>query len=103
VNVLFRVGSSPANVAADLDRLGVSPDEGDEWVRVGGIKLIVDGGFEGGWMRDAYEGPWGKHGTYRGLQTFPMEPYKQIVRTLNQRGWRVATHAVGDAAIDPMR
>ena len=35
-----------------------------------------------------------------GLQTFPSEPYKQIVRVLNQRGWRVATHAVGDAAID---
>src|SRR5215831_14489930 len=51
-------------------------------------------------MRDPYEEPWGKHGTYRGLQTFPSEPYKQIVRILNQRGWRVATHAVGDAAID---
>jgi predicted amidohydrolase YtcJ len=100
VNVLFRVGNSPAGVAADLARLGVRPDEGDEWVRAGGIKLIVDGGFEGGWMRDPYEEPWGKHGTYRGLQTFPSEPYKQIVRILNQRGWRVATHAVGDAAID---
>jgi predicted amidohydrolase YtcJ len=99
-NVLFRLGNSPANIPADLDRLGIGPDEGDDWIRAGGIKLIVDGGFEGGWMRDPYEEPWGKHGTYRGLQTFPSEPYKQIVRILNQRGWRVATHAVGDAAID---
>jgi predicted amidohydrolase YtcJ len=62
--------------------------------------MIVDGGFEGGWMREPYEEPWGKQGTYRGLQTFPSEPYKEIVRILNRRGWRVATHAVGDAAID---
>ncbi len=101
VNVLFRVpGNTAEAVAAQLDRLGVKPTDGDEWVRAGGIKLVVDGGFEGGWMRDPYEEPWGKHGTYRGLQTFPTEPYQQIVRTLNQKGWRVATHAVGDAAID---
>jgi predicted amidohydrolase YtcJ len=99
-NVLFRLGNSPAGIPADLERLGLQADEGDEWIRAGGIKLVVDGGFEGGWMRDPYEEPWGKHGTYRGLQTFPSEPYKQIVRTLNQQGWRVATHAVGDAAID---
>jgi predicted amidohydrolase YtcJ len=100
VNVLFRIGNSPENASAQLDRLGVKPDEGDEWLRVGGIKLGVDGGFEGGWMRDPYEEPWGQNGTYRGLQTFPTEPYKQMVRALNRRGWRVATHAVGDAAID---
>ena len=25
-------------------------DQGDEWVRIGGVKLLVDGGFEGGHM-----------------------------------------------------
>ena len=56
-NVLFRLGNTPANIPADLDRLGLQPDEGHEWVRAGGIKLVVDGGFEGGWMRDPYEEP----------------------------------------------
>ena len=51
-------------------------------------------------MREPYEEPWGKNGTYRGLQTLATEPYTRVVRALNQRGWRVATHAVGDAAID---
>src|SRR5262249_25120291 len=78
-NVLFRLGNSPANIPADPDRLGIRPDEGDDWVRAGGIKLIVDGGFEGGWMSEPYEEQWGKHGTNRGLQTFPSDPYKQIV------------------------
>ena len=83
-----------------LARMGIKPGDGDEWVRVGGIKLGVDGGFEGGWMRDPYLEPYGRNGTYRGLQTFPSERYKSVVSALNRRGWRVATHAVGDAAID---
>jgi predicted amidohydrolase YtcJ len=99
VNALLRI-PSPDNLDAQLAAFGAKQDEGDEWLRVGGIKLLVDGGFEGGWMREPYEEPWGKNGTFRGLQIFATEPYKQTVRALNQRGWRVATHAVGDAAID---
>jgi hypothetical protein len=51
-------------------------------------------------MREPYEEPWGQKGTFYGLQTMPTEPYVERVRKLNQMGWRVATHAVGDAAID---
>lgn len=102
VNFLFRVPNSAA--PEDLDGLiaqwGATQGEGDEWLRVGGVKLMVDGGYEGGWMREPYEEPFGKKGTYRGLQTMPSEGYTRIVSELNARGWRVGTHAVGDAAID---
>jgi predicted amidohydrolase YtcJ len=101
-SVLFRLTPSVAPDRLDevIGAWGVGPDDGDEWLRVGGIKLGVDGGFEGGWMREPYLEPWGEEGTYYGLQTFPTVPYVRMVRALNQRGWRVATHAVGDAAID---
>lgn len=75
-------------------------DEGDEWLRIGGIKLGVDGGFEGGLMREPYEEPHGRHGAYRGLQTLTLDDLSSFVRTFNRGGWRVFTHAVGDAAID---
>ena len=75
-------------------------DEGDAWLRVGGVKLGVDGGFEGGLMREPYEEPWGEGGTFHGLQTVPTDRYIETVRELHRHGWRVATHAVGDAAID---
>ena len=101
-SILFRLGGS-----IDLTRLdetfnewGIRSDEGDEWVRVAGIKLGVDGGFEGGWMREPYQAPWGGEEGFRGLQTVSKERYVMLVRALNERGWRVATHAVGDAAID---
>lgn len=74
--------------------------EGDEWLKVGGVKLGVDGGFEGGLMREPYEEPWGEGGTFHGLQTVPREPFVETVIALRQAGRRVATHAVGDAAID---
>lgn len=93
VNVLF-------SLPADLSSLPAKPDEGDEWLRAGGVKLIVDGGFEGGWMRDPYQEPYGKDGTFRGLPLMPKERYVAIVKELNRLGWRVGTHAVGDAAID---
>jgi predicted amidohydrolase YtcJ len=76
------------------------PDEGDEWLRIGGVKISIDGGFEGGWMREPYAEPHGEGGTYRGLQTMAADAYTSLVRTFNRDGWRVFTHAVGDAAID---
>lgn len=77
-----------------------SPNHDDAWLRVGGVKLGVDGGFEGGFMRQPYEEPWGKGGTFYGLQTVPRDLFVQTVRALHAAHWRVATHAVGDAAID---
>lgn len=100
VNALLRPGGNAQAVAAALDASGLKQDDGDHWLRVGGVKLAVDGGFEGGLMRDPYVEPWGEKGTFRGLQTQSRESFLATVDALNTRGWRVATHAVGDAAID---
>ncbi len=101
VNQLMRVGADSAEkMRAAVAALNVKPDEGDEWLRVGGMKLGVDGGFEGGWMREPYAEPWGEKGTFFGVNTMKQAPYTDVVKELNRLGWRVATHAVGDAAID---
>lgn len=100
INALLRPAISASGVDPALAASGIKQDEGDEQLRIGGIKLAVDGGFEGGLMRDLYEKPWDENGTYRGLQTIDTERYIAAVRELNRQDWRVATHAVGDAAID---
>jgi predicted amidohydrolase YtcJ len=51
-------------------------------------------------MGEPYEEPWGENGSFRGLQTVPTDVFTESVRALHRAGWRVATHAVGDAAID---
>ena len=74
----FNVESGTAMRAA-VAASGLKPDEGDEWLRIGGMKLGVDGGFEGGWMRDPYAEPWGEGGTFRGVNT--MKPRSRYART----------------------
>ena len=100
INVLLRPATGPTAVEPLIGTSGIKPGEGDGWLRVGGVKLGVDGGFEGGLMREPYEKPWDENGTFRGLQTIGTERFFTVVRDLNRDDWRVATHAVGDAAID---
>jgi predicted amidohydrolase YtcJ len=102
VNYLFRVTdySSPERVREQIARWGAKPEEGDAWLRIGGAKTGVDGGFEGGLMRTPYQEPHGKGGKYFGIRTVPADRYTEAVRELNRQGWRVAAHAVGDAAVD---
>jgi len=101
VNQLLRFGADTAEaMRAAIAASGVKPDEGDEWLRIGGMKLGVDGGFEGGWMRKPYAEPWGESGAFFGVNTMKQAAYTAVVKELNRLGWRVATHAVGDAAVD---
>ena len=101
VTFLMRMRARTAEeVDAALAAWDLEPQAGDEWLRLGGIKLGVDGGFEGGLMREPYEEPWGQGGTFHGLRTMPQDTYNEVVLRLAERGWRVATHAVGDLAID---
>ena len=91
---------APAQVEPGVKSWGVTQDEGDDWLRVGGVKLIVDGGFEGGHMSKPYLEPYGKNGTFSGLTVVPPDAYTGVVRELNRLGWRATTHAVGDAGVE---
>jgi predicted amidohydrolase YtcJ len=102
VNYLMRIFdfSSVEKVKALIASWNIRPDEGDEWLRIGGMKTLVDGGFEGGHMREPYAGPYGRGGKFKGIEVVPRSQYIPVVLELNRLGWRVATHAVGDAAVD---
>src|SRR5689334_3851597 len=100
VTQLLRLAGTPAAIEQTLQSSGLSPDDGDALLRLGGMKMAVDGGFEGGFMREPYEEPYGEGGRFRGLQTTPPDRFNESVKLYNRLGWRVFTHAVGDAAID---
>ncbi len=90
----------PARIRDMIAKSPLKQDEGDEWVRVGGVKLLVDGGFEGGHMSEPFAGEFGKGGTFYGLTVVPPADFTAVVKEINNLGWRATTHAVGDAAID---
>lgn len=102
VNYLMRIFdfSSVEKVKATIAGWNIKPDEGDEWLRIGGMKTLVDGGFEGGHMREPYAEPFGRGGRFKGIEVVAPRQYIPVVMELNREGWRVATHAVGDAAVD---
>lgn len=104
MRVNFVLGVGEVKEVEEIIRLvtswHVQPDEGNHWLRIGGVKLFLDGGFEGGWLREPYAEPWGQGGTYYGLPRLSRDAYVSIVKELARRNWRVATHAVGDAAMD---
>jgi predicted amidohydrolase YtcJ len=92
--------SSADDFRKQLETWPVKSGFGDKWLRLDGIKLGVDGGYEGGWMTEPYAEPHGHGGTYFGLNTVPREQFVAVVKMLNELDLRPSTHAVGDAAID---
>jgi predicted amidohydrolase YtcJ len=89
----------PAKIREMIEGSGLTQDQGDDWLKIGGVKLLVDGGFEGGHMSTPYEEPYGEGGKYSGLTVVPPANFTAVVREVHKMGWRVTTHAVGDAAL----
>lgn len=94
-SVLFRGVPAEALAAA-----GLRQGDGDDRVRIWGIKMAVDGGFEGGRMSRPYEEPMGAGGTYFGLQPITQTAFDAEAVAWRRAGWRLAVHAVGDAGVD---
>jgi predicted amidohydrolase YtcJ len=84
--------------AERLAASGLTPREGDERLRLGAIKVFVDGGFTGpaAYTRQPYKG----ETEYRGSLTRPAEELRQIVTQAHDAGWQLGMHAIGDAAIE---
>ena len=86
---------------SDLDKMidaGIHTGFGDEWVRVGAIKLFADGSIS---ERTALlSEPYVGLGDYRGISRASRETLYEQARKAYLAGWQVGTHANGDVAID---
>ena len=80
---------------------------GDHWVRVGPMKVFLDGGMLNGtaYMRE----PWGvgpayqiTEPDYRGLLFVAETPLKTIAEEAARRGWQMTAHVAGEAAMDAL-
>lgn len=73
-------------------------NQGNAWARLAGIKLVSDGGMtlKSAFIRSNYANEPQNHG----MVAVDPSTYLRNVQLANRHGWRVHTHAVGDAAVD---
>ncbi len=71
--------------------------DGDEWLRVGAVKVLVDGGFTGpaAYTIEPYKG----QPDYRGKLNLSAEELITLIDEAHEMGWQMGFHAIGDAAI----
>ncbi len=77
--------------------LGLRGGWGDEWLKIGGVKIFADGslGSQTAWMLEPFEGQPGNHG----VATHTPEQIEAWARAAASAGMMVCTHAIGDCAI----
>jgi predicted amidohydrolase YtcJ len=97
VRPLIRVGSelTAEQALALVHGLGVRSGFGDDWLRIWGLKFVMDGGVEGG----ALERPYTSDPTHSGHLNWDPQMMTQVCVEAVRRGWRVGTHAAGDRAM----
>ncbi len=82
---------------ADIASFGKKTGDGSERLRVGAVKITVDGGFTG---PAAYTlEPYKDQGDYRGKLNYTEEELRAIIKAGHGAGWQLGFHAIGDAAI----
>jgi predicted amidohydrolase YtcJ len=81
-----------------LASLGMPTGLGDDYFRLGGVKVFADGSF--GAQTAAISQPYFDKPDSTGLLLFDEENYQFLISTANQLGLQVSTHAIGDRAIE---
>ncbi|EDP63435.1 hypothetical protein BAL199_20670 [alpha proteobacterium BAL199] len=72
--------------------------DGDEWLRVGSMKLFADGSAGG--KTAAMFQPYADDTENRGIFIYGDEELHGMIADYHARGFQIATHAIGDAAIE---
>jgi predicted amidohydrolase YtcJ len=97
VRAMIRVGSelTTDDAIALIDGLGARSGFGDEWLRIWGLKFVLDGGVEGA----ALEQPYTDDSDNFGHLNWDSAVMIKVCVEAASRGWRIGTHAAGDRAV----
>ncbi len=106
--VTYRISGqgTPQQARAEIERIPFVTGWGDDWLRVGSLKIVMDGGILIGtaYLRE----PYGEHTrvygyhdpAYRGVLAVPRENVFEIARTASELGWQMTAHVTGGGAMD---
>lgn len=98
---------SAAAVKEFTKKLGLITGDGDDWVRVGPLKISVDGGIH--WGSTRLSEPYGEKrrqfyvledANYRGDLAYSRELMEEIFEAGQKLGWQMCCHATGDGCVN---
>jgi predicted amidohydrolase YtcJ len=110
INMMLQMSSGNITLEKVRNRLKdveYSTGNGDEWVRIGPLKIILDGGILTG---TAYmQEPWGDKArdifgiedpNYRGVLNYTRDEVLAIVTAANEFNWSFTAHSTGGGGVD---
>jgi predicted amidohydrolase YtcJ len=105
--IFLDVSAYPFYMHADALAASALPVGGayDRGLRIGGLKLVLDGSPQGktAWLTEPYlRPPPGQRPDYAGYPSMPDAEAERLVDLAFSRGWHVLAHCNGDAAGDQM-
>mgnify|MGYP001068926096 CR=1 FL=1 len=84
-----------ARTIEEIRNLSVYTGFGDDRLKIGAIKMSVDGGFTGSAAKLLEPYPDGTTGAVR----IPSEALYEVARYAHDRGWQLGIHAIGDGGV----
>lgn len=91
---LIKQGSVTERIA-DLEALGVRSGFGDDWLKIWGLKTLMDGGPAAA----ALDAPFANNPNSSGTPFWTTEDLVEVGNDAVRRGWRIGIHAIGDRAV----
>ena len=102
-------GLALEEIRKEIAGLGPHTGAGDEWVRIGALKTILDGGILTGTA--FLSEPWGPKAReifgvvdpeYRGFARATAEQFASLVQAGAEAGWKMTAHATGGGTVELM-
>ena len=92
------VNRGPDGAMAVLDSLGAITGSGSAFLKLGAVKVFVDGGFTGpaAWTTQGYR----NDPDYHGAAAVDLVQLEQFSARAHAAGWQMGYHAIGDLAIE---
>jgi len=94
----FRQEESEAQLDCRARELGIHTGLGDEWLRIGALKMAIDGGTtpHTAYMYEPFEG----ETEVKNYNRLSLDDLRRYFSTANELGWDVGIHCCGDHAQD---
>jgi predicted amidohydrolase YtcJ len=99
----YALGGAYKEIKTALEQVGTATNFGNEWIKIGGIKLFGDGipPTKTAWMYNPYSD--GSHASLvvpGNTDEEKLEELERIVNICHDNGYQLAVHATGDHTVD---